>query len=343
MNEWTKEEDQKLAELYQKNLPLTEISEILSRSVGGVRNRAYKLKISVNHNYTESELDYLKKNYSSDRLQEVSKVLGKHKTNVCRKARELGLDVKRIDFENPKSFKDETGMYRKVGWVRESDQQKKERLTKLATQAFVNYPHLRIKKSIDMKEYHKNNEHPRGMLGKTHSEEYRKQISKRVKEAWQDPNSVYNSEENKQKHSDYMHNAQMNRERHNPYSRTKCGKRQDLGGLFVRSSWEANYARYLNFLKEKKLIYKWEYEADVFEFKEIKRGTRSYTPDFKIWDKEDSIPYYVEIKGWMDEKSKTRLKRMSKYYPNIRLDLVQQKEYNEIKKKIKPFIKDWEG
>ena len=39
-----------------------------------------------------------------------------------------------------------------------------------------------------------------------------------------------------------------NRPASNNYSRSKSGRRDDLGGLFVRSSWEANYARYLNFL-----------------------------------------------------------------------------------------------
>jgi len=92
----------------------------------------------------------------------------------------------------------------------------------------------------------------------------------------------------------------------------------------------------------KGLIYKWEFEPDTFWFESIKRGVRSYLPDFKIWDFEDSEPYYVEVKGWMDDKSKTKLKRMNKYYPHIRVDLVCQKTYQEIKKKMSRLIRNWE-
>lgn len=108
-----------------------------------------------------------------------------------------------------------------------------------------------------------------------------------------------------------------------------------IGGkkIFFRSKWEANYALYLNLLKKNGDIKKWEYEADVFIFHEIKFGTRSYKPDFKITKRDGSI-YYDEVKGWMTQKSKTQLKRMAKYYPNIKLNIVGRKEYTEIKNKL---------
>jgi hypothetical protein len=99
----------------------------------------------------------------------------------------------------------------------------------------------------------------------------------------------------------------------NPYRQTRGGKREDLNDRYFRSAWEANFARHLNFLVENGDIMKWEYEPDTFEFTAIKRGTRSYLPDFKVWDTADAEPYYYEIKGWMDAKSKTRLNRMAKY------------------------------
>ena len=123
---------------------------------------------------------------------------------------------------------------------------------------------------------------------------------------------------------------------------SKQGKRKDLGDIHYRSGWEANFARYLNFLKSRNLIYKWEFEPDTFWFNEIKRGTRSYLPDFKIWEKKTSEPYYVEVKGHMDSKSKTKIKRMAKYYPNIRLDVVGKKEYTELKNKLSGIIPNWE-
>lgn len=160
--------------------------------------------------------------------------------------------------------------------------------------------------------------------------------------AWANPDSKLNSEEYRQRKSDHMHQKHIK----NPkllagYSRGKGGLRPDIG-IYVRSKWEANYARYLNFLKATSNIYNWEYEPDVFEFLDIKRGCRSYTPDFKIWNTKDSTPHYVEVKGWMDPKSRTKLKRMKKYYPDIRVDLVQKKEYREIKRKLSALIPNWE-
>ena len=118
-------------------------------------------------------------------------------------------------------------------------------------------------------------------------------------------------------------------------------KRDDLGGLYVRSSWEANYARYLNWLISLGEILKWEYEADTFEFKKIKRGTRSYTPDFKIYNPNGSIEYH-EVKGWMDQRSNTKLKHMKKYYPDVKVILIDKDIYCSIARQVKNLIPYWE-
>jgi hypothetical protein len=123
---------------------------------------------------------------------------------------------------------------------------------------------------------------------------------------------------------------------------SKQGKRSDLGDIYWRSGWEANYCRYLNFLVKQKIIYKWEYEPDTFWFNEIKRGVRSYLPDFKVWETKYSEPHYIEVKGYMDAKSKTKIKRMAKYYPDIQLIVVGRKQYDEIKNKLSKVIPNWE-
>jgi hypothetical protein len=129
---------------------------------------------------------------------------------------------------------------------------------------------------------------------------------------------------------------------HNGYSRGKAGKRDDLEGLYVRSSWEANYARYLNWLKRVGEIAGWEYEADTFEFVAIKRGIRTYTPDFKVYENDGSV-FYHEVKGWMDDKSVTRLNRMAKYYPEIPIILIDQKAYTAIARTMKCILSNWES
>ena len=119
------------------------------------------------------------------------------------------------------------------------------------------------------------------------------------------------------------------------------GKREDLGGLYVRSSWEANYCRYLNWLVEIGQIVSWEFEPDTFEFVGIKRGTRFYTPDFKIVNSDGSIEYH-EVKGYMDAKSKTKLKRMKKYYPDVKLIVIDSDAYKALARDVKNFITNWE-
>ena len=58
---------------------------------------------------------------------------------------------------------------------------------------------------------------------------------------------------------------------------------------------------------------------------------RSYTPDFKIYNWTGTIEYH-EVKGYMDNKSKTKVKRMAKYYPSVFLKVVDQNNYKPIKK-----------
>jgi hypothetical protein len=174
--------------------------------------------------------------------------------------------------------------------------------------------------------------HPKGMKGKTHSDEFKANASKKSKEMWADPNSKLNSEEFKQKQSDHMAKMQASGKLNNNYSRVKSGTVEIAGRtIFFRSSWEANIAAYLQFQKENKLIKEWEFEVDVFWFESIKRGVRSYKPDFKITNNDDS-QYIIEVKGWMDAKSKTKLKRMAKYYPEVKIELIDSKRYNVIKR-----------
>lgn len=118
------------------------------------------------------------------------------------------------------------------------------------------------------------------------------------------------------------------------------GKRDDLGGLYVRSSWEANYARYLNWLKSIGEIDRWEYEPDTFEFP-VKRGSKFYTPDFKVWISDDVYEYH-ETKGYMDQKSKTKIKRMGIHYPDEKLIVIDGDAYRALAKDVKNLVKNWE-
>jgi len=117
------------------------------------------------------------------------------------------------------------------------------------------------------------------------------------------------------------------------YSRGAGGKREDLGGQYFRSSYEANYARYLNFLMAHgEPIVEWEFEAETFEFTKIKRGTRFYTPDFRLLFSDGHVEYH-EVKGWDYARGKTARKRMAKYFPYVKLVLIDVDFFKAIKRK----------
>lgn len=119
------------------------------------------------------------------------------------------------------------------------------------------------------------------------------------------------------------------------YVQSKGGKRIINGReQYFRSRWEANTARILDLQKRE-----WEYETKQFWFNKIKRGTRCYIPDFYL-PKEDM---FIEVKGWMDQKSLTKMKRMAKYYPNIKIEIWNGDTFKVFKKQgMHKLIKDWE-
>jgi hypothetical protein len=127
------------------------------------------------------------------------------------------------------------------------------------------------------------------------------------------------------------------------YTRSRGGKRADLGGIYFRSAWEANYARYLNLLIQDGQIKSWEYEPHTFVFEAIKRGTRAYTPDFKVIVKGGAHEWH-EVKGWMDERSQTRLKRMAKYFPDEKIIIIGPDWFRKANKSALPgVVHGWEG
>lgn len=108
--------------------------------------------------------------------------------------------------------------------------------------------------------------------------------------------------------------------------------------MYFRSSWEANYALYLEWLKSRGDIVSWEFEPETFWFENIKRGVRSYLPDFRVTKNDNSVEYH-EVKGYFDQKSKTKIKRMAKYYPKIKLVLIDSSCYKDISKKLGKVLK----
>lgn len=109
------------------------------------------------------------------------------------------------------------------------------------------------------------------------------------------------------------------------YTRGRGGIRSDIG-FYVRSRWEANFARICIYEK-----WQFKYEPCSFDLGNYK----FYIPDFVIEET------FYELKGFMNEESKARLDDFKKMYPNIELKIIGPKEYNELKLKYKQLI-NWE-
>lgn len=118
---------------------------------------------------------------------------------------------------------------------------------------------------------------------------------------------------------------------------------REIGGkkIYARSKWEANYAYYLQWQKEKGYIKDWEHEPATFWFEGIKRGTNNYKPDFRVL-LSDGSHYWVEVKGYMDAKSNTKINRFNRYYPDESLRVIDSKWFKKNNEKMRIVVKGWE-
>lgn len=248
--------------------------------------------------FTKQDSDYLLNNYlhyrDNQKLEELARLMGRTKPFLARKAGEIGL----TDVTRPRIC---------------SDERRKEL-------------------SYNTKKFIKEKGHPKGMLGKKQSEDMKANASVRSKAMWADPKSKLRSPEMTQMRSDRAAAMQAAGVYSNGFSRAKKGT-VIIGEktILVKSSWEANIAAYLEWLKGAGLLREWYYESDSFWFPEVKREIRSYKPDFKVEELNGHI-YFLEVKGWMDQKSKLRLQYFSQYYPDVDLRLIRQVEYEQIEK-----------
>ncbi len=104
-----------------------------------------------------------------------------------------------------------------------------------------------------------------------------------------------------------------------------------------RSGWEENYAFYLDWLRSQNQIHNWEYEPlpryefIVTEGNYQRALSLGYLPDFKVTNNDGSF-YLVEVKG--KPQGMRKLQRMKRFYPKIKIELVDAKAYRILKKKI---------
>lgn len=271
--------------------------------------------VDTSDNWTIKQIEALRALYSeNNRLIDVktfANSIGKDTSNVSRKARELGLPTSYFRPKKHKPIGELSPTYlQKIEHSKRTSDEQKEYISSVRKKAIAEHGHSRGGREI------------RTCPVCGHFFEVKKS----------QPN-VHCS----------VVCARADRENTTVYSRGKGGRRSDLNNQYFRSRYEANYARYLNFLiRNNGGIEKWEFEADTFWFKNIKRGVRSYTPDFKIYLHSGGIEYH-EVKGWDYPKGKTARKRMGKYYPHVNLILIDQEFFKALRRQgIDKLIDGWE-
>lgn len=205
--------------------------------------------------------------------------------------------------------------------------------------SFAGHKHTeeyKAKASKRSAELWKSKPHPRGMLGKKHTEETKAIISRFHKGTKVPRERIIRARKTRlARYGTFLSQR--------PSASWKA-QWVEVGGkrFYARSLWEANYARYLQFLKERTgEVKEWDHEPETFWFDGLKRGCVSYLPDFKVlrWD---GTYEYHEVKGWMDARSVTKIKRMAKYFPQVKLVVIDSARYKALSIQCRKLVPNWD-
>jgi len=117
----------------------------------------------------------------------------------------------------------------------------------------------------------------------------------------------------------------------NKNHRSKAGHREDIGH-FVRSTWEANICRILNFLD-----IEYEYERKICRFK---TNCGILILDFYLPDKD----IYLEPKAYLSKEKRLKLRNFVKLYPEIaeKTFIIDEETYELLKIMFREKISNWE-
>jgi hypothetical protein len=299
--------DQQLINAYAASSSVWKVAQQFGMCGQSVHERLHKLGVIRPINiFSTSDKARLRRDYADavngGCLDDLANDMGRTKQFLCRQARLLGLT--------------------------NSKRNKSER--------------HRVQMSDISRQRIKANGHPKGMLGKKHSEQTRAKLEQAGKDGWNRLTTKQKAALTK-KQLVAKFNKRGTLSNLNRIGATWRASWRTIGGhrKFFRSRWEANYARYLQWLVEQGQIVKWEHEPETFWFDGIRRGCVSYLPDFRVTNNDGSVEYH-EVKGWMDARSKTKIKRMKKYHPAVKLVVVDGPAYRRLNSAVRSIIGGWE-
>ena len=98
------------------------------------------------------------------------------------------------------------------------------------------------------------------------------------------------------------------------------GKGAYYKGVWMRSSYEIAYAKYLD-----KNNIKWQYEPKYFEIIYLYKGIKkegTYTPDFYLPETNE----YIEIKGWWRDDAEYKFNTFKSKYSNINIKVLNKEK-----------------
>ena len=301
---WTEDEKQKLIDNYP-SMSNAELMELLHKTEGQIRSMKSSLGLRGKFKpFTDEEKEliriyYLEHTNEID-LDELATMINRQKTSISRFARKEGLTNQNRPLTESAKENVKHGI---------NNYLKSERYISEI------YP-----QQVKLLNYYSQNQHPKGMLGKHHSADTCKRMSKTHVE-------LAASMSYEEKYNIAMKGVQTRLENggysttDNAYSRCNGGRREDLNNHYFRSAWEANVARILNYLN-----IKWEYEPKRFFFVGENLEVLSYQPDFYL----PELNKWIEVKGWWDKNSKERLRLFAEQYQeeNKNLVVIDESFYN---------------
>ena len=298
-----KASDAQLASAYASGESVQQVAAHFGMCGQSVHERLQKLGLTRSIRVlTVEEEARLRETYSSGmrrgdgKLDKLARDLGRTKYYLCRQARRLGLTSARRSLS----------------------------------------PAARGAASLRWIEHWATHDHPKGMLGKRHTQAVRDKISKSSVGREMPNAAVLRSLKTKV----LKYGKATSGVRHR--CSWKSGWRTiGASRIYARSRWEANYARYLEHLASSGTILRWEHEPKVFLFEQSTSGCRSFLPDFRVTEASGEVTYH-EVKGWLDDRSREALARMAEFYPEASVRVFGAEWYRSNARRLSKIVPGWE-